>query len=250
MAESDSTRKKHHPPAGRFPSTAWSVVLAAGSTSTPGARQALETLCNTYWFPLYVYVRSKGYNSDDSKDLTQEFFTRVLEKRYLMDVKRERGKFRSFLLAALKHFLANEFDRQTAQKRGGDRPTVSLDLENAEGRYAVEPAHEATPEKIFERQWALTMLGRVAARLRVEFSAKGKEDLFERLSPFLDAGDTQDSYRRAAVDLDMTEGAVKVAVLRLRRRYRSLLYEEISLTVASPEDVDDEAHFLLGSLSL
>ncbi len=250
MEESDSARKKRHATARRFPSTAWSVVLAAGSSSPPAARQALETLCNTYWFPLYVYVRSKGYSSDDSKDLTQEFFSRVLEKRYLMDVRRERGKFRSFLLAALKHFLANEFDRQTAQKRGGGRPTVSLDLENAEGRYVVEPAHEATPEKIFERQWALTMLGRVVARLRTEFSSKGKEAVFERLSPFLDACDSRDSYRQAAVDLDMTEGAVKVAMLRLRKRYRSLLYDEISLTVASPEDIDDEAQFLLGSLSI
>ncbi len=230
-----------------FATTHWSLVLAARDRAEPGARDALASLCALYWYPLYAYVRRRGHGPDDSHDLTQEFFGRLLEKDFLANVDRGKGKFRSFLLAACTHFLANERDRVRAKKRGGGRAIVSLDATDAEGRYRTEPADDLTPEKLFERRWALALLQQVMGRLRAEFEAKGKDRLFDRLRGFL-VGDKGGGYRRAADELGLSEGAVKVAVHRLRQRYRELLHEEIGRTVTAPEEVEEEIRALFTAL--
>jgi RNA polymerase sigma-70 factor (ECF subfamily) len=232
-----------------FAATRWTVVLAAArGRASPLATEAMEELCRTYWYPLYAYVRRRGHDSHEAEDLTQEFFARLLAKEYLAGVDRRKGKFRAFLLAAMKHFLANEWDRLRAQKRGGGRRIVSLDASSAESRYHLEPAHHLTPEKLFERQWALSVLDRVLARLEAESSAEGKQTAFAGLKRFLTAGRKSARYAEVAAELGMSEGAVKVAVHRMRRRYRELLWEEISQTVAGPEEIDDEIHYLLSCL--
>lgn len=228
------------------------MVLAAGRRSSPESREALETLCRAYWLPLYGFVRRQGFSAPEAQDLTQEFFVRLLEKNYLAAVGREKGKFRSFLLAAMKHFLANERDRARAQKRGGGKSLVSLeslDFEAAESRYRLEPAHEVTAERVFERRWALTLLDRVLDRLVAEYAAAGKARQFEQLKDCLTAPDSARPYAELAVKLAMTEGAVKVAVHRLRRRYRELLRGEIAQTVADPREVDDEIRDLFAALA-
>lgn len=215
----------------RFATTRWSVVVSARSSGTPEAGKALASLCEDYWFPLYAFVRRAGYSADDSQDLTQEFFARLLARQSLTNVDRERGKFRSFLLAALKHFLADEWDRAHARKRGGTQTVISLDSLDAEARYRLEPASELTPERLFEKQWALSLLEHVLARLRSELAAQGKSLLFDALKDTL-SGVLPASYAVLGARLGMSEGAVKVAAHRLRRRYRALLEEEISQTVA------------------
>ncbi len=219
----------------RFATTHWSLVVAAGQGDSPDAKAALATLCQIYWYPLYAYVRRHGHNPHEAQDLTQEFFARLLEKDYLHDADRERGKFRSFLLTAFKHFLSKERDRANALKRGGGRPTLSLDLPAGEQRYRREPADQSTPETIYERRWALTLLDQVITRLREEFVAAGKGPLFERLKVFLTGERGPEPYARLAVELDLTEGALKVAIHRMRRRYRELLRAEIAQTVDTPE---------------
>jgi RNA polymerase sigma-70 factor (ECF subfamily) len=208
----------------------------------------MAELCRIYWYPLYAYVRHRGYGAQDAEDLTQEFFARILAKDYLASVDRSKGKFRSFLLASLKHFLANEWDRAHAQKRGGGQVTVPLDGAGAETRYSLEPTHDITPEKLFERQWAITVLEQVMARLKREFVAGGKAHLFETLKTFLAGDETSSTYAQAAGKLAMTEGAVKVAIHRMRRRYRELLREEIAHTVAGPGEIADEIRCLLRCL--
>lgn len=235
--------------AGRFATTHWSVVLAAGRKSSPQAQEALGRLCQTYWYPLYAYLRREGCSPHDAQDLTQEFFARFIAKDYLADVHRERGRFRSFLLAALRHFLANERDRVRARKRGGGCQVVSLDAEEAEARFALEPADEASPDRLYERRWALTVLEGVLARLKQEYAQAGKADLFERLKGALAAGRGGVPYAEVARQLRMTEEAVKVAVHRLRKRYRELLRAEIAHTVASPEEIEDEIRHLFAVLS-
>jgi RNA polymerase sigma-70 factor (ECF subfamily) len=205
-------------------------------------------LCRLYWYPLYAYVRRRGHGAQDAEDLTQEFFARVLAKDYLASVDRSKGKFRSFLLASLKHFLANEWDRSHAQKRGGGQVILPLDGASAETRYGLEPAHDVTPEKLFERQWAITVLEQVMVRLKREFVAGEKADIFDVLKPFLAGDETSATYAQVAAKLGMTEGAVKVAVHRMRRRYRGLLREEIAQTVATPEEIADEIRCLLRCL--
>lgn len=233
--------------AWRFPTTRWSVVLAAGQEA-PDSPGALASLCETYWYPTYAFVRRRGHSVDDAKDLTQEFFSRVLEKHYLTGARRERGKFRSFLLASVSHFLANEWDRTHAQKRGGAAGALSLDFETAEGRFRREPAHELTPEALFEKHWALTVLDHVLALLREEYGSRGQSRQFEHMKPFLLDGQARGDYQRLAGELEMSDGAVKVAVHRLRRRYGDLLRAEIAQTVADPAEVDEEIRYLVAAL--
>ncbi len=236
------------PGAGRFATTHWSLVLGAGRRGSTASRRALATLCESYWFPLYAFVRREGYSAPDAQDLTQEFFARLLEKKYLAVVDPRRGRFRSFLLAAMKHFLAHERDRAKAKKRGGGRRILSLDFPSAESRYNLDPADELTPERLYERRWALALLEQVLKRLRDEHAAAGKLALFERLKEFLTGAKGSQSYQQIADELAMTEGAIKVAVHRLRRRYRELLEEEIAQTVAGPEEVEDERRALLAAV--
>jgi RNA polymerase sigma-70 factor (ECF subfamily) len=237
------------PGAGRqFVTTRWSQVLAAGHAPTRTSREALARLCEVYWYPLYAYVRRWGYDADKAQDLTQEFFARLLEKHYLQAADPARGRFRSFMLASLKHFLSNERDRESAIKRGGRVGLVPLEFENAEGRYSLEPADMETPEKIYERRWALTLLQRTLARLRAEFEAAEKVDLFNRLEGHLTGDQETLPYADLAAILGMSEGAIKVAVHRLRRRFGALLREEISETVAETGDVDDEIRELFRAL--
>jgi len=229
--------------------TQWSVVLAAGDSRAPGAREALAALCERYWGPLYGYIRRRGYLLEEAQDLTQEFFARFLEKNYLKTVDREKGRFRSFLLASLKHFLANEYDREKAQKRGGDVMVFSLDLVAGEERYARTPGRDETPEDAYAHQWALTLLDNVLSHVRDEYLQAGKGQLFDALKGCLTTDGTDAGYRAVAEMLGSTEGAVKVAVHRLRKRYRESLRAELQLLVAEPGDVDEEIKFLFAALS-
>jgi RNA polymerase sigma factor (sigma-70 family) len=231
--------------AGRFPTTQWNLVVIAGQGFSPESQEALATLCRTYWYPLYGFVRRQGYDPEEARDLTQGFFTRLLEKRYLRDYHRERGRFRSFLLASLKHFLANECDWARAQKRGGGVSSQSLEalIETGEHRYSLEPRSNLTPEKIFERQWALTVLDQVLLQLRED------SDDFERLKGFLIGDEDRIPYRQLAEDLGKTEGALKVSVHRLRRRFREILREKISHTVSDPAEVPEEIRYLMANVS-
>lgn len=230
---------------GQFPTTCWSVVLAARGSPHRDARDALESLCAAYWLPLYAFVRGRGHPAQAAEDLTQAFFTRLIEKGVLQAVDPSKGRFRAFLLATCKDFLANHRDREMRRKRGGDRRFVPLD---AEDRLAAGSARDLTPEEQFDRRWALALLDRVLHRLAAEMDRAGRSPLFERLKPAL-LGDGQ-ALPHAAVgeELGMTEGAVKVAAHRLRGRYRDLLRHEIAQTVADPADVDDEIRDLFRAL--
>jgi RNA polymerase sigma factor (sigma-70 family) len=232
-----------------FVTTRWTVVLAAGRQQTPLAEQALEELCRTYWYPLYAYVRRQGQSQENAEDLVQSFFARLLAKNYLQGLSSEKGKFRAFLLASLKHFLANEWDRAGRQKRGGGAPHLSLDWATAHTRYQIEPADQLSPDKLFDRAWAVTVLERVLARLQDENAAEGKSALFERLRPFLMLGKGAIPYAQAAQELNMTEGAARVAAHRLRRRYRELLRQEVAQTLLEPAQVDEEMRALLGAFA-
>jgi RNA polymerase sigma-70 factor (ECF subfamily) len=198
------------------------LIHAARSGTGPHAQEALSALCRAYWYPIYAYVRRLGYPAEEAEDLTQGFFTRVLEKHYLRDFQRERGRFRSFLLTSLKHFIANERDWVHAQKRGGARPPLALDdvLQGAERRYGIEPRDDLTPERIFERQWALAVLARVQDRLQDEANQTGKRTQFDRLKGLLVGEESDVGYRALAEELDTTEGALKVAIHRLRQRFK------------------------------
>jgi RNA polymerase sigma-70 factor (ECF subfamily) len=234
---------------GIFATTHWTVVLAAGRCDLQEAHLALEELCRTYWYPLYAYVRRQGHSREDAEDLTQGFFARLLEKNYLEGVTSDKGKFRSFLLVALKRFLANEWDRASAQKRGGGVTLLSLDWQDAEMRYQINPADELSPDKLYDRAWAVVVLERVITRLQDENGAEGKASQYEQLKPFLMMGRSEIPYAQAAAVLKMTEGAVRVAVHRLRRRYRELLREEITQTLASPAQADEELQALFSALA-
>ena len=232
-----------------FVTTHWSVVLAAGHANTTGSRDALARLCQTYWHPLYAYVRRLGHSPHDAQDLTQEFFARLLAKNYLARADESRGRFRSFLLTSLKHFLANEWDKAQAQKRGGGEILISIDYAAAETTCHFEPVDPSTAEKVYERRWALTLLDYVLRRLRAEYTASDREKLFEALKPTLTEASRAVRYAEIASRLDTSEGAVKVAVHRLRQRYRELLRAEIADTVASPDEVDGELRSLFAALS-
>jgi RNA polymerase sigma-70 factor (ECF subfamily) len=232
-----------------FTTTHWSVVLAAGQTANPAAQEALETLCRAYWYPLYAYVRRLGHDEDMAKDLTQAFFARVLEKNYVGRADRERGRFRSFLLTTLKRFLTDEWDKAQARKRGGGKTILSLDDDAAEDRYRQEPADEASPDKLFDRHWALDVMAQAADRLRREYHAAGKADLFDRLQEFLDGDLAGSSYAEAAARWGMTENTLKSHVRRLRLRNRELLRSVIADTVAAPGQIDEELDALRAALA-
>jgi RNA polymerase sigma-70 factor (ECF subfamily) len=250
-----SARNGHEDPqtppleADRFVTTHWSLVMAAGQRELPESAAALVTLCTTYWYPLYAFVRRQGYRPEDAQDLTQAFFAKLLEKNYVGDADRQRGKFRSFLLASLKHFLANEWDKARAQKRGGSRTFVALDAQTAETRYRLEPVDTMTADKIYERRWALTLLDEVLRRLREEYAAEGKGKLFDQLKVTLTGERSAIPYAGIGGQLGMSEGAVKVAVHRLRQRYREILRAEIAETVAGPGQVEEELRHLFAVLS-
>jgi DNA-directed RNA polymerase specialized sigma24 family protein len=235
---------------GRFPTTRVSLVLAASAGATPQSREALSALCQMYWYPIYAYLRRRGYAVEEAEDFTQGFFALVLEKHYLRDFERERGRFRSFLLGCLKHFLAHQQSWQRAQKRGGGVAPLPLDdvIHSAESRYSREPRDECTPDKVFERQWATTVLERVQARLEEEAAGGAKAAQFQRLKALLTGDDRDIRYTALARELGITEGAVKVAMHRLRQRFRECLREEIAQTVAAPEEIGGEIRYLLAAL--
>jgi RNA polymerase sigma-70 factor (ECF subfamily) len=232
-----------------FATTHWTVVIAAGSGSSPAAELALEELCRTYWFPLYAYVRRQTPTREDAEDLTQAFFARFLEKNYLEKLTSQKGKFRAFLLAALKHFLANEWDRAKRQKRGGGLMPLSLDWQDADARYQIEPQDNSSPDRLYDRAWAVTLLEKVLARLRDENATADKARLFEQLRPFLMVGASVIPYGEAATRLNLSEGAVRVAVHRLRRRYRELLREEISQTLSDAAQIEEEMRTLFSAFA-
>ncbi len=232
-------------PSRDFPSTLWTVVLHAGRNDPAEAQSALAQLCRDYWYPLYSFTRRRGHSPHDAQDLTQGFFAHLLEKRALGHVDPQMGRFRTFLLASLKNFLANDRDRAHAVKRGGGQTIFSLDQADAESRFRLEPSHESTPERNFERQWALTLLDQTLAALRDEYHAAGKGDLFEELKAVLTG--PANAYAEIAVRLGRSEGAIKVAVHRLRRRYREVLRGRIAETVGDA-DVDDEMRHLVAAL--
>lgn len=223
-----------------FATTHWTVVLAAGHGATPQADRALEELCRTYWYPLYAYVRRQGRSKEDAEDLTQGFFASFLRRNYLEGVSSEKGRFRAFLLGALKHYLANEHDRASRQKRGGGVTHLSLDWQDADSRYQVDPADHLSPDKLYDRAWAVALLEQVIGRLRAECAAEGKPEVFEALKPFLMVGKGEVPYAEAAARLGMNEGTARVAAHRLRKRYRELLRQEIAQTLADPADLEEE----------
>jgi RNA polymerase sigma factor (sigma-70 family) len=249
-----SSPDSEHPPiagdACGFAPTRWSLIAAARDRDAPEAQQALSHLCESYWYPLYAYIRRRGRTADEAADLTQEFFARLLESDFFGAADPAKGRFRAFLLASCKNFLANEHDRAGAQKRGGGRSLVSINVGSAEGRYSREPSHDLTPEKLFERRWAVTLLDHALAQLRKEFTDKGKEAHFDQLRVYLVGERGGPSHGKAADELGMTAGAVKVAVHRMRQRYRELLREEIAQTVEGPEQIDEEIRQLFAALSL
>lgn len=235
-------------PGEHFRTTHWSIVLAAGGSNSPAARTALEALCETYWYPIYAYIRRQGHGSASAQDLTQEFFARLLERNDLRSVHPERGRFRAFLRASIRHFLSNEWDKAKALKRGGGRRVLSLDFDEGERRYELEPALGVTPEILFDKRWALMLLDRVRDELCNEYRAAKKGDLVERLQPYLTGDHAAAPYAETARALGMTEAAVKVAVHRLRQRFRARLRQEIAQTVASPDEIDDEIRQLFHAL--
>ena len=232
----------------QFHTTHWSLVVAAAGQDGAQPRAALEELCQAYWYPIYAFIRRRGSSAEDARDLTQAFFATLLEKGYLADADPERGRFRSFLLTAVARFVAKQHEKAAAQKRGGGRQLLSLDFDNGEARYQREPSHDWTPERIFERRWALTLLDRTLATLRQEHATAGKLPLFDALKVFLTGEGGAPPLRHVADELTMTEGTVKVAVHRLRLKYREVLRTEIAQTVAAQEDVDSELAVLWAAL--
>ena len=223
--------------------------MLAGDLASPRATDALEKLCRTYWFPLYAYVRRSGYAAHDAQDLTQGFFARLLEKNFLESVDRRKGRFRSFLLASLNHFLANERDYANAIKRGGGQIAISLDEVSAENRFRLEPIVEDSPESIFDQQWALELLERALSRLRAEYVAAGKAGEFERLKRFLGNAPVEGDYTEMADELTMTVAAVAVSVHRMRHRYRDRIRAEVAQTVSDSGEVDEEMRHLFAALN-
>ncbi len=236
-----------HPRRPAFLTTHWSVVLSAQNPDSPQSAEALAKLCNDYWFPLYAFVRRQGRSPHDAQDLTQEFFARVLEKGYLKSAAREKGKFRTFLLVAIKRFLANEWDRQHTQKRGGFAPVVSMDQEQAESRLDSELAHRLQPDVLFDRQWALTLLERTVRRLQDEYVTSGRARLFEFLRGALARDESALPYAQIASQLNLSEAAVKMAVQRLRARYREILRAEIAGTVSGEDEIEEEIRHLFST---
>jgi RNA polymerase sigma-70 factor (ECF subfamily) len=236
------------PAPAHFVTTHWSAVVRAGQVDPAAAETALCELCQTYWYPLYAFIRRQGREPHDAEDLTQAFFARLLEKNYVAAARQEKGKFRSFLLAAVKGFLANEWDRQHAGKRGGFQTHITMDHAMAETRFNSNLAHALQPDVLFERQWAVVLLERVMSHLEQEYLSTGRARLFERLRSCL-ARESDQSYAQIAVELNLTEAAVKAAVHRMRARYREILRSEIAKTVASPDEVDEELRHLFATFA-
>lgn len=247
MSESDSSKPQTSPSHARFAPTHWTVVLAAGSPGSSRYHQAMETLCRSYWFPLYAYLRRKGYDTHRAEDYTQEFFANLMDKQGLRSVDPKQGRFRSYLLGALKHFLADRHDYEQARKRGGGREILSLNFSEAETRYAIEPAISLSPEALFVKSWALMLLDRTLARLREEAVKSDNERRFEHLKSFLTGDRGAVTHQTAAEQLGMSEGAVRTAVHRLRGRYREILREEIAQTVSSPDQIEAEIRDLFNA---
>jgi RNA polymerase sigma factor (sigma-70 family) len=236
-------------PKPMFVTTRWSVVLAAAAEDTTRAQGALAQLCQAYWYPLYAFARRRGCSPPDAQDLTQEFFSRLLKENWVAQADARRGRFRSFLLSAMKHFMTNEWHKAHAQKRGAHAVVISLDDVSAESRYQLEPASQATPEALFDRGWALTLLGDVLARLEAEYCREGRKAFFEALRPALTSDRGSIHYAGLAQKLGITENAARVAVHRLRQRYRQLIRAEVASTVASPAEVDEEMRYLFEVLA-
>jgi len=243
----DQTSSSAQP--GAFPLTRWSLVLAARQQHSPASAEALEAVCRAYWYPLYAYVRRCGQSPHDAQDLTQEFFCRLLEKRWLDSADRDKGRLRTFLITALKHFMAKEWRRQTAQKRGGGQDCIPMDTEFAESRYAADPVATSAADDVFDRQWALTLLERAMARLEGEFTAANRTDDFAVLKGFLVVSHAAMDYRSAAARLHISEGNARVSVHRLRKRFRELYREEISQTLPDGADLDAELRHLANALA-
>jgi RNA polymerase sigma-70 factor (ECF subfamily) len=246
MSQGDS-EAGHEP--RRFATTHWSLVVAAGAKDASTSRQALATLCETYWYPLYVFVRRQGLQPAEAQDMTQAFFAELLEKDRLRLADQERGRFRTFLLSSLRNFLNNQWRKAQATRRGGGRRILSLDLSDAESRYTHESAGPETPEELFERRWALTLLDNTLAKLQDEYARSGKDALYQRLKDHLGGGAEAIPYREIAEEMGTTEAAVKVAAHRLRRRCRQLLRQEIAETVATTDQVDEELQDLFAALA-
>ncbi|HEY5042888.1 MAG TPA: RNA polymerase sigma factor [Verrucomicrobiae bacterium] len=246
---SEHSNESTSAPGDIFATTHWTVVLAAGRRHTPQSDGALEELCRTYWFPLYAYVRRRGHNKEDAEDLTQAFFARFLAKNYLAGLSAERGRFRAFLLASLKHFLINEWKKSQRQKRGGGETILSLDWQTADTKFQVAATNEPSPDRAFDREWALALLAKVIERLRAECAADGKAKLFDQLKIFLTAGKGVLPHADAARKLGLEEAAVRVAVHRLRKRYRVLLRDEIAQTLTDESQVDEEMRALFGAFA-
>jgi RNA polymerase sigma-70 factor (ECF subfamily) len=237
------------PPQARFAATRWTVVLTAARSDTTRGRDALAQLCQMYWYPLYAYVRRKGYSPPDAEDLTQAFFAQVLRERLVASADREKGRFRSFLLTRLNHFLADEWDRLKAQKRGGGERVLALEITAAETRFQLEPVDWRSPDRLYEHRWALTLLERVFDRLRQEYRRDGKATLFEETKGCLAQARAAVPYAEAGARLGLSEGALRVAVHRLRQRYRELLRAEVADTVSGPEEVEEELRYLFRVLA-
>jgi len=233
-----------------FATTRWSVVISAGRDSSPDSKRALESLCETYWYPLYAYVRRRVPDVSEAQDLTQAFFAELLEKNYVGSATPERGRFRAFLLTAFKHFLSKEWEKAKAQKRGGGRAPIPLDFESADSSFRIEPASGLTAEQFYDQQWAITLLGRIMERLEAELKRAGKAKQFEELKGFIIGDHAGTTHSQAAAKLNMTEAATKKAGSRMRRRYRELLREEIAQTVAGQDEVDNEIRNLFATLEL
>ncbi len=234
---------------GQFPTTQWSRVVAANGRDRLEAREALSALCQAYWYPIYAYIRHRGYPPEPARDLTQDFFTYVLEHQLFAKADPARGRFRAFLRTVCVRHIADRRDREQSARRGGGRPPVSIDAFDAERRYSLEPAHELTADRIFDRTWALTLLERVVERLRSEYDDAGRAGRFEELIPLLTRDSTTEGYAQIAERLGTSEGNVRVSVHRLRRRYGLLLREEIAATVGDSDLVEDEVHALFASLA-
>jgi RNA polymerase sigma-70 factor (ECF subfamily) len=246
----DTGHGSAHGKSGVFSTTHWSVVLAAGSGDHAAAADALEQLCAKYWYPIYAFVRRRGSDAHAAEDLTQAFFAHLLEKESLKRVDRQKGKFRTFLLGALANFLNNERDKAQTLKRGGKCQIVSLDETAAEDRYRREPVESAAPEKLFDRRWATSLLEHVLDRLKREYSAEGKAELFAKLEPCLTGDASRGFHDECAAALGMNPGAVRTALHRLRQRFGQLLRDEVSQTVASEAEVDGEIRHLFAAVSL
>ena len=232
----------------RFQTTSWSLVVAAAGRPSAASRTALAHLCGIYWRPIYAFIRRNGYSHDQARDLTQTFFALLLEKHYLRHADQRRGKFRSFLLTAVTNFLANEWDRAHAQKRGGFQISVSIDEVEAEAFFTPEAIEQRTPEDLYERRWALALLEQVMTKLRADFAKMGKSEYFERISPLLSGGSGEARYHALAGEMGVSEAALRQAVHRMRRKYRELLRAEVAETVATPEEIEGEIRFLLSAV--